>query len=132
MGIKKSAVLTLFLIPIVLMLAPIADVIQVMLHRYKRGRNIFFPDRNHLHHRLMRIGFSTRGILLVMYTYTLVLGLSSVLMLNINPELSLLLFGIIVLLLMLSFYLLSSAERVIEIMEKKSDNKAKKTKRNKK
>jgi UDP-GlcNAc:undecaprenyl-phosphate/decaprenyl-phosphate GlcNAc-1-phosphate transferase len=132
MGIKKSAVLILFLVPMVLMLVPIADVIQVMLHRFKRGRNIFFPDRNHLHHRLMRIGFSTRGILLVMYTYTLILGLSAVLMLNIHPELSLILFGIIVLLLMLSFYLLSSAERVIEIMEEKSDNKGKKTQRKKK
>jgi UDP-GlcNAc:undecaprenyl-phosphate/decaprenyl-phosphate GlcNAc-1-phosphate transferase len=132
MGIKKSAVLTLFLIPMVLMLVPIADVTQVMLHRYKRGHNIFFPDRNHLHHRLMKIGFSTRGILFVMYTYTMVLGLSSILMLNMHPELSLILFGIIVLLLMLSFYLLSSAERVIERMEEKSDNKGKKAQRKRK
>jgi UDP-GlcNAc:undecaprenyl-phosphate/decaprenyl-phosphate GlcNAc-1-phosphate transferase len=129
MGIKKSAVLTLFLVPMVLMLVPLADVTQVMLRRYKEGRNIFFPDRNHLHHRLMKIGFSTKGILFVMYTYTLVLGLSAILMLNVHPELSLILFGIIVLLLMLSFYLLVSAERVIERMERKSDNKDKKTAR---
>jgi UDP-GlcNAc:undecaprenyl-phosphate/decaprenyl-phosphate GlcNAc-1-phosphate transferase len=131
MGIKKSAVLILFLVPMVLLLVPITDVIQVMVSRYKRGYNLFFPDKSHLHHRLMSVGLSTKGILFVMYTYTVVLGLSSIIMINVPPHLSLLLFGIILLLMVLSFYLLNSAERVIELYEQKSDNKKADIKQNK-
>lgn len=123
MGIKKSAVLTLFLVPMVLLLVPIVDVIQVMVSRYKRGYNLFFPDKRHLHHRLMSVGLSTKGILFVMYTYTIVLGLSAIIMVNVPPHLSLLLFGLILLLMILSFFLLNSAERVIESYEAKSDNR---------
>jgi UDP-GlcNAc:undecaprenyl-phosphate GlcNAc-1-phosphate transferase len=123
MGIKKSAVLTLFLVPMVLLLVPITDVIQVMISRYKRGYNLFYPDKRHIHHRLMSVGLSTKGILFVMYTYTIVLGLSAIIMINVPPHISLLLFGILFLLLVLSFYLLNSAERVIESYESRSDNK---------
>jgi UDP-GlcNAc:undecaprenyl-phosphate/decaprenyl-phosphate GlcNAc-1-phosphate transferase len=121
MGIKKSAVFTLFLVPMVLLLVPIADVIQVMINRYKRGTNLFFPDKSHLHHRLMSVGVSTKGILFVMYTYTVVLGLSAIMMISVPPHLSLMLFAIIMLLMVLSFYLLNSAERVIEGYEENTD-----------
>jgi len=121
MGIKKSAVFTLFLVPLVLLLVPITDVIQVMINRYKRGTNLFFPDKSHLHHRLMSVGVSTKGILFVMYTYTIVLGLSSIMMISVPPHLSLVLFAIIMLLMVLSFYLLNSAERVIEGYEENTD-----------
>ena len=117
MGVKKSAVLTLFLIPMVLMLVPIMDVLQVMYHRRKNGRNIFLPDRTHLHHRLMNLGFSTRGILFVIYAYSIILGLSALLMVFMPAQLSFILFAIIGLLVILSFYILSSAERVIEKKE---------------
>ena len=36
MGVKKSAALTVFLIPMILMLVPISDVCQVMLNRIKK------------------------------------------------------------------------------------------------
>lgn len=114
MGVHKTVVLTLFLVPLVLLLVPLADVIQVMLNRYRRGQNIFFPDKTHLHHRLMAVGLSTKGILFVMYTYTVVLGLSSILIINIPPRYSLILLSIIILLLLLSFIMLASAEGVIE------------------
>mgnify|MGYP003592473054 CR=1 FL=1 len=114
MGIKKAAVITVFLIPLILMLVPISDVLQVMLHRYRSGKNLFYPDRSHLHHRLMNLGFSTKGILFVMYVYTVVLGLSSILMVSVPPEHSMILFSIILLMLILSFFILNTAENVIE------------------
>jgi UDP-GlcNAc:undecaprenyl-phosphate GlcNAc-1-phosphate transferase len=114
MGIKKAAVITVFLIPLILMLVPISDVLQVMFHRYRSGKNLFYPDRSHLHHRLMNLGFSTKGILFVMYVYTVVLGLSSILMISVPPEQSFILFSIILLLLILSFFILNTAENMIE------------------
>ncbi|HOS38317.1 MAG TPA: MraY family glycosyltransferase [Spirochaetota bacterium] len=114
MGVKKSSVATIFLIPLILLLVPMLDIVQVVLKRVKMGYNIFIADKNHLHHRLLGIGLSIRGVLVVVYGYTVMLGLTSVLMVRIDPHHSLLLFVIIGLLMFLSLYLLNSAERIIE------------------
>jgi UDP-N-acetylmuramyl pentapeptide phosphotransferase/UDP-N-acetylglucosamine-1-phosphate transferase len=38
-------------------LVPCLDTFRVMLVRAKKGKNIFVADRNHIHHKLMDIGF---------------------------------------------------------------------------
>ena len=119
MGIKKSSVATLFLIPLILLLLPLLDIVQVIFKRWRLGCNIFIADKNHIHHRLLSIGLSIRGILFILYMYTIILGLTSILMLHIQPEYSLVLFLIVSLLVLLSFYLLHSAEKIIEEREKR-------------
>jgi UDP-GlcNAc:undecaprenyl-phosphate GlcNAc-1-phosphate transferase len=119
MGIKKSSVATLFLIPLILLLLPLLDTFQVIFKRWRMGYNIFIADKNHIHHRLLNIGLSIRGILFILYMYTIILGLTSILMLHIKPGYSLVLFLIVSLLVLLSFYLLNSAEKIIEESEKR-------------
>lgn len=46
--------LVLALVPIMI---PCLDVARVFLHRLKRGRNPFLPDRCHIHHKLLALGF---------------------------------------------------------------------------
>lgn len=45
------------------LLVPMLDVVRVSLHRIRKGRNPFLPDRNHLHHKLVRTGMRTRSVL---------------------------------------------------------------------
>lgn len=40
------------------MLIPCFDVLRVILHRMKKRRNIFLPDRSHIHHKLLAMGMS--------------------------------------------------------------------------
>lgn len=120
MGVKKSAALTVFLIPMILMLVPISDVFQVMLNRLRNGQNIFKPDTKHLHHRLMNLGFSTKGILGVVYSYTVILGIFSLIMVAVNPEYTIFLLVFILLMLGLSFYMLNKAEIVISNLKQES------------
>lgn len=119
MGIKKTAVLTLFLFPLILLLVPLVDILQVMHKRIKLGYHIFTADKNHIHHRLMNLGFSQRGILLVMYGYTVILGLLGLLLTWVKPELSLLLFILVSIIVSLSFYMLYSAEKITERQQEK-------------
>lgn len=118
MGVKKASVAVLFLIPIILLLLPLLDIVQVIVKRMKLGYNIFMADKNHLHHRLLHIGLSKRGVLFVMYVYTVILGLASLLLLHIEPKYSLFLFMIIFLLVTVSLFLLHSAERIIHDKER--------------
>lgn len=47
------------------MLIPLFDVVRVSLHRVKCRRNPFLPDRSHIHHKLLAMGFSARKSLAI-------------------------------------------------------------------
>lgn len=42
-------------------IVPTFDVLRVMLVRRMNGKNMFKPDKNHIHHVFMRIGYSPRA-----------------------------------------------------------------------
>jgi UDP-GlcNAc:undecaprenyl-phosphate GlcNAc-1-phosphate transferase len=44
---------------------PLMDMGAIMIRRLKKGESPFKPDRNHLHHILMRAGFSAREALAI-------------------------------------------------------------------
>ena len=56
----------LFLI-LILFFIPISDMCYVIFSRIKSGLSPFYPDRRHLHHRLIRYGFSYRKTVLLIY-----------------------------------------------------------------
>lgn len=51
------------------LIVPLFDVVRVVLHRLRDGRNPFLPDKNHFHHKLLRTGMRPR---MVMVTILLV------------------------------------------------------------
>jgi UDP-GlcNAc:undecaprenyl-phosphate GlcNAc-1-phosphate transferase len=44
------------------------------------GKSPFSPDRKHLHHRMLDMGHSDRGAVLVFYAWTAIVGFSMLLM----------------------------------------------------
>ena len=44
-------------------LVPLLDVIRVVLHRLREHKNPFLPDKNHLHHKLLRTGMRVRMVM---------------------------------------------------------------------
>lgn len=53
----EGAVLVAFSVLIV----PVLDVARVMYIRWRKGMPLFKPDRNHLHHKLLKAGFTPYG-----------------------------------------------------------------------
>ncbi|YCH29289.1 UDP-N-acetylglucosamine--undecaprenyl-phosphate N-acetylglucosaminephosphotransferase [Erwinia sp. D4-22] len=49
-----------------LIAVPLMDMLRVMMGRIRRGDSPFKPDREHLHHVLLRVGFSGRQALMIM------------------------------------------------------------------
>jgi len=45
---------------------PMFDVVRVMMSRLRDGRNPFLPDKNHIHHKLLRAGFSGRQTMIAL------------------------------------------------------------------
>ncbi len=62
------------LLPPIVLALPLFDMAVVLAIRLRAGTPLTRGDRNHLHHRLTRLGMSPRAALLTAYTATLALG----------------------------------------------------------
>ncbi len=60
---------------ILVLAIPIIDFIWVIGERIRRGQSIFKPDNNHLHHKLLEIGWSQKKIASYYYTVTIIIAL---------------------------------------------------------
>ncbi len=49
---------------------PILDMTIVILNRLLSGKNIFLPDKSHIHHRLMQLNFGYKKIIFLLYFYS--------------------------------------------------------------
>ena len=50
-------------LPIIILLLPITDMFMVIFKRIFSGKSPFFPDKNHIHHRLLANGLSESKVL---------------------------------------------------------------------
>ncbi len=64
-------------VAICVLMVPLFDTMRVMLTRMKNGRSPFAPDKNHIHHLLLRMGLKHRQVtfvLLVVSVFFIALG----------------------------------------------------------
>ena len=54
-----------------LLLIPTFDVVRVVLHRLRTHRPIFDADKNHIHHKIMRLGLSMNQTLVIILSLAL-------------------------------------------------------------
>ena len=73
-GVMKTAAALALVFPLIVLLVPILDTSFVILKRLKYGQSVTAADRNHLHHRMLRVGYSQRQAALVLYGWCLVLA----------------------------------------------------------
>ena len=69
-GPAKGLTTVSLLLPLLILSLPLADMSAVIMGRIREGRSPFYPDRRHLHHRLLRAGFSHRRTVLLIYVFT--------------------------------------------------------------
>lgn len=62
------------LIPFVILGVPILDTLFAVFRRAARGRSLAVADKDHLHHRLMRLGHGHRRSVLILWAWTVVLS----------------------------------------------------------
>ena len=72
-AVKSTAVVS-FVLPLILLTVPFLDTTFVVLKRLKYKQPIYRPDSEHFHHRMARIGFSSRRTIAYLYAWTLMLA----------------------------------------------------------
>jgi len=73
----SSALLPL-LLPFTVLAIPLLDFAMAILRRVKAGRSPFTADREHLHHRIMRFGLTQQRTTIVLYLWTAMFALPTV------------------------------------------------------
>ena len=59
---------------ILVLAVPLIDFLWVIGERIKKGQSIFKPDKNHLHHKLLELGWTQKKIVLGYWTVTLIIA----------------------------------------------------------
>ncbi len=90
LGAVKSAATIALIVPILALGLPILDTTFAIIRRYLNGTPIFKPDRGHLHHRLLDMGFTQKQAVLLMYVISGGLGLSAIALTEVSRGLGLL------------------------------------------
>ncbi|WP_445002725.1 glycosyltransferase family 4 protein [Exiguobacterium alkaliphilum] len=75
----KNVTLFSLVVPVLLLGLPISDTIFAIVRRLVQGRPPMSPDKSHMHHQLIDMGFTTRQAVLLMYGMTLFFGIASIL-----------------------------------------------------
>ena len=92
----KNATAVAILSPVIILGVPITDTVVAIVRRKLSGRPAMEADKMHLHHRLLAMGFTHRGAVLVVYAIATLFSLIA-LLLNVSSRLG----GILLLLSLL-------------------------------
>lgn len=72
----KKEILTAYSVLIV----PCFDVVRVMLHRLKNGKHMFCADSNHIHHKILSLGFTTKQTLFIILSFSALITIVNLLL----------------------------------------------------
>ena len=72
-----AAIAGTVLVPLLVLAIPILDVALAVVRRTWRGKGIGQADKEHIHHRLLDIGHSHRGAVLLMYLWSALISASA-------------------------------------------------------
>ncbi|MGY3765910.1 glycosyltransferase family 4 protein [Vagococcus vulneris] len=138
-GLKNATFISL-ISPLIILGVPITDTIFAMLRRKINRKPISSADKMHLHHRLLSMGFTHRGAVLMIYCLAIIFSLIALLYMYTNTWATILLiiscfFGIEILIELLGllgtdrqpmltlFKFIGNRAYRQEILEKRKQNK---------
>lgn len=84
-GMFKMYSVISFVVPFLMLGLPIFDTASAFIRRIAKGQNPMSPDRGHVHHRLIDMGFSQKQAVAVLYVISAILGLSAVVLTTSGP-----------------------------------------------
>ena len=80
-GAQKAPTFVAVAIPVVSFGLPILETLLSILRRLISGRPVFTADREHIHHKLLQMGFSHRQVVVVLYAVSAVFAMLSLFLL---------------------------------------------------
>ncbi len=83
LGVAKTYTAVVIVLPIIVLGLPIFDTLWAIIRRLIKGKSIkavFKGDKGHLHHRIVRMGFSQKQAVLILYGISASFGLFAIIL----------------------------------------------------
>jgi len=90
---------------------PIFDATASVWRRIRDGKRIYNPDKGHLHHKLMNLGLSARGVIAVILSLQIVIGILTYTAVRIQGVPSLFVLGSVYLIVLIFFIVIHYLNR---------------------
>ncbi len=116
-----------FALPFLILGLPIFDTLFAIIRRLMKGQGIMTPDRGHLHHRLIDMGFTHRTAVIILYALSAILAISAIVMFVSNFVRTLFLFFFIVLFLAFTMFSRNNSEKTDDAVDSEAKPDEKKT-----
>ncbi len=78
MGMAKGYTILAIVTPLIVCGVPVFDMLFAIVRRLAKHQKITAPDKGHIHHRLLKHGFSQKQAVLILYGLTSILGIIAV------------------------------------------------------
>ena len=85
LGVAKTYTIAVIVLPLIVLGLPIFDTLWAIVRRIIKGKSIkaiFKADKGHMHHRLVRKGFSQKQAVLILYGISATFGIFAVILLE--------------------------------------------------
>lgn len=99
LGFKATTLTSLFL-PLLILAIPIFDTILAILRRFISGESLGKPDKEHFHHQLIKLNFSTKISVLIIYVINILFAMVSIFFVLGDEDLAIFIYIILMLLLL--------------------------------
>lgn len=83
LGVAKTYTIAVIVMPILVLGLPILDVVWAIIRRVIKGKSlkaIFKADNEHVHHKLVKRGFSQKQAVLILYGASAILGMFAIIL----------------------------------------------------
>jgi UDP-GlcNAc:undecaprenyl-phosphate GlcNAc-1-phosphate transferase len=127
----KATTLTSLVIPICILAIPIFDTALAILRRLIKGEGIMSPDKEHFHHQLLKMNFSQRKTVLIVYAINILFSIAAIIYTIKNAKLGIVIY--ITLFVLVVWFVLHTSiiSDKLETKTKDLENKFKNKKRKK-
>ncbi|PEN31703.1 undecaprenyl-phosphate alpha-N-acetylglucosaminyl 1-phosphate transferase, partial [Bacillus wiedmannii] len=92
----KSVTLFSFIVPVIILGVPVFDTAFAIIRRIVNKKPISAPDKSHLHHRLLAMGFSHRKTVLIIYAFGIFFSVNAIIFTSATLWLSIILLFILI------------------------------------
>ncbi len=96
LGLYKSVTLFSFIVPVIILGVPVFDTAFAIIRRIVNKKPISAPDKSHLHHRLLAMGFSHRKTVLIIYAFGIFFSVNAIIFTSATLWLSIILLFVLI------------------------------------
>ncbi len=85
LGVAKTYTIAVIVLPILVLGLPILDIVWAVFRRLVKGKSIkaiFKADNGHVHHKLVKQGFSQKQSVLILYGASAIFGMFAIILLD--------------------------------------------------